>query len=51
MGTIESLGSEHGPARNACRSTPYDKRLRIYACNPGMPPHYIADGAKVVNWA
>ena len=27
----------------------YDKRWRIYARNPGMPPHYIADGAKVVN--
>jgi glucose-1-phosphate adenylyltransferase len=26
-----------------------DKRWRIYARNPGMPPHYIAPGGQVVN--
>ena len=24
----------------------YDARWRIYARNPGMPPHYVAEGAK-----
>ena len=27
----------------------YDKKWRIYARNPGMPPHYVAEGAKVIN--
>ena len=26
-----------------------DKRWRVYARNPGMPPHHIAEGAKVSN--
>ena len=27
----------------------YDKRWRIYSRNPGLPPHYIAPGARVQN--
>ena len=27
----------------------YDKKWRIYARNPGMPPHSVAEGAKIVD--
>ena len=27
----------------------YDKRWRIFARTTGLPPHYVADGAKIVN--
>ncbi len=48
VGTIESLWE----ANMDLLSTPmpidlHDKKWRVYARNPGMPPHYIAKGAKV----
>jgi glucose-1-phosphate adenylyltransferase len=50
VGTIESLWE----ANMDLLSTPlpidlHDKKWRVYARNPGMPPHYIAKGAKVVH--
>lgn len=48
VGTIESLWE----ANMDLLSTPlpidlHDKKWRVYARNPGMPPHYIAEGAMV----
>ena len=50
VGTIESLWE----ANMDLLSTPmpidlHDKKWRIYARNPGMAPHYIAEGAKVAD--
>ena len=50
VGTIESLWE----ANMDLLSTPmpidlHDKKWRIYARNPGMAPHYIADGAVVTD--
>lgn len=50
VGTIESLWEANMDLLEMPMPIDlYDKRWRIYARNPGMPPHYIADGAKVVN--
>jgi len=48
VGTVESLWE----ANMDLLSNPppidlHDKKWRIYARNPGMPPHYIAEGAAV----
>jgi glucose-1-phosphate adenylyltransferase len=50
VGTIESLWE----ANMDLLETPmpidmHDKKWRIFAKNPGMPPHYIADGATVTD--
>ena len=50
VGTIESLWE----ANMDLLATPlpidlHEKKWRIYARNPGMPPHYIAKGASVSN--
>ena len=50
VGTIESLWEANMDLLEIPMPIDlYDKRWRIYARNPGMPPHYIADGAKVIN--
>ena len=50
VGTIESLWEANMDLLEMPMPIDlYDKRWRIYARNPGMPPHYIADVAKVVN--
>lgn len=48
VGTIESLWEANMDLLS--RPLPidlHDKKWRIYARNPGMPPHYIAKGARV----
>ena len=48
VGTIESLWESNMDLLTLPMPIDLsDKRWRIYARNPGMPPHYIADGAKV----
>lgn len=50
VGTIESLWEANMDLLQ--RPSPidmYDKNWRIYSRNPGMPPHFVADGARVVN--
>jgi glucose-1-phosphate adenylyltransferase len=50
VGTIESLWEANMDLlRQPMPIDLYDKRWRIYARNPGMPPHYLAPGAQVVN--
>ena len=50
VGTIESLWESNMDLLTLPMPIDlHDKRWRIYARNPGMPPHYIADGAKVVS--
>ncbi|MGN0991925.1 MAG: glucose-1-phosphate adenylyltransferase, partial [Candidatus Ventricola sp.] len=50
VGTIESLWEANMDLLEMPMPIDlYDARWRIYARNPGMPPHYIAEGAKVVN--
>ena len=48
VGTIESLWESNMDLLTLPMPIDLsDKRWRIFAQNPGMPPHYIADGAKV----
>ena len=48
VGTIESLSESNMDLLTLPMPIDLsDKRWRIFARNPGMPPHYIADGAKV----
>ncbi len=48
VGTIESLWESNMDLLTLPMPIDLsDKRWRIYARNPGMPPHYIAEGAKV----
>ncbi len=50
VGTIESLWEANMDLlQQPMPIDLYDKRWRIYARNPGMPPHYVAPGAQVVN--
>ena len=50
VGTIESLWEANMDLLHQPMPIDlYDKRWRIYARNPGMPPHYVAPGALVVN--
>ena len=50
VGTIESLWEANMDLLEMPMPIDlYDARWRIYARNPGMPPHYVAEGAKVVN--
>jgi glucose-1-phosphate adenylyltransferase len=50
VGTIESLWeSNMDLLRQPMPIDLWDKRWRIYARNPGMPPHYIAAGARAFN--
>ena len=50
MGTIESLWEANMDLLEMPMPIDlYDKRWRIYARNPGMPPHCVAEGAKVVD--
>ena len=50
VGTIESLWEANMDLLEMPMPIDlYDKRWRIFARNPGMPPHYIAEGAKVIN--
>ena len=48
VGTIESLWESNMDLLTLPMPIDLsDKRWRIFARNPGMPPHYIADGSKV----
>ncbi len=50
VGTIESLWEANMDLlRQPMPIDLYDKKWRIYARNPGMPPHYAAPGAKIQN--
>lgn len=50
VGTIESLWEANMDLiDNPMPMNMHDKKWRIFAKNPGMPPHYIADGATVTN--
>ena len=50
VGTIESLWEANMDLLEMPMPIDlYDKRWRIYARNPGMPPHCVAEGAKVVD--
>ena len=50
VGTIESLWESNMDLLTLPMPIDLsDKRWRIYARNPGMPPHYIDKGAKVYN--
>ena len=50
VGTIESLWEANMDLLEMPMPIDlYDPRWRIYARNPGMPPHAVADGAKIVN--
>lgn len=50
VGTIESLWEANMDLLESPMPIDlYDKRWRIYARNPGMPPHYIAPGGLVDN--
>ena len=50
VGTIESLWEANMDLiDNPMPLNMHDKKWRIFAKNPGMPPHYIADGATVTN--
>jgi len=48
VGTIESLWEANMDLlENPMPMDMHDKNWRIFARNPGLPPHYIADGATV----
>ena len=48
VGTIESLWEANMDLlRQPMPIDLYDKKWRVYARNPGMPPHYVAPGAKI----
>ena len=50
VGTIESLWEANMDLiDNPMPMNMQDKKWRIYAKNPGMPPHYIAEGATVTD--
>ncbi|QTE68615.1 glucose-1-phosphate adenylyltransferase [Clostridiales bacterium] len=50
VGTIESLWEANMDLlENPMPMDMHDKKWRIYAKNPGMPPHYIAKGATVTD--
>ena len=50
VGTIESLWEANMDLLTMPMPIDlYDKRWRIYARNPGMPPHYVAPGGVVEN--
>ena len=50
VGTIESLWEANMDLlENPMPIDMHDKKWRIYSKNPGMAPHYIAKGAKVVD--
>ncbi|MBQ7488541.1 MAG: glucose-1-phosphate adenylyltransferase, partial [Clostridia bacterium] len=50
VGTIESLWESNMDLLTLPMPIDLsDKRWRIYARNPGMPPHHIAKGGKVIN--
>lgn len=50
VGTIESLWEANMDLiDNPMPMDMHDKKWRIYAKNPGLPPHYIAEGATVTN--
>lgn len=50
VGTIESLWEANMDLiDNPMPMDMHDKKWRIYAKNPGMPPHFIAEGATVTN--
>ena len=50
VGTIESLWEANMDLLEMPMPIDlYDPRWRIFARNPGMPPHCVAEGAKVVN--
>ena len=50
VGTIESLWEANMDLiKQTMPIDLYDKRWRIYARNPGMPPHYVAPGAQVAD--
>ena len=50
VGTIESLWEANMDLlENPMPMDMHDKKWRIFARNPGMPPHYIAEGATVTD--
>jgi glucose-1-phosphate adenylyltransferase len=50
VGTIESLWEANMDLiDNPMPMNMHDKKWRIYSKNPGMPPHYIAEGAVVTD--
>ena len=50
VGTIESLWEANMDLiDNPMPMNMHDKKWRIYSKNPGMPPHYISEGAVVTN--
>ena len=50
VGTIESLWEANMDVLDSPQEIDlHDKKWRIYAKNPGMPPHYVSDNAKVTN--
>ena len=50
VGTIESLWEANMDLlENPMPIDMHDKKWRIYAKNPGMPPHFIAKGANVTD--
>ena len=50
VGTIESLWEANMDLlENSMPIDMHDKKWRIFAKNPGMPPHYIAKGATVAD--
>lgn len=50
VGTIESLWEANMDLiDNPMPMNMHDKKWRIFAKNPGLPPHYIAEGATVNN--
>ena len=50
VGTIESLWEANMDLLESPMPIDmHDKKWRIFAKNPGMPPHYIADGATVTD--
>ena len=50
VGTIESLWEANMDLiDNPMPMDMHDKKWRIYSKNPGMPPHYISDGAVVTD--
>ena len=50
VGTIESLWEANMDLiDNPMPMNMHDKKWRIYSKNPGMPPHYISEGAVVTD--
>ena len=50
VGTIESLWEANMDLiDNPMPMNMHDKKWRIYSKNPGMPPHYISEGAVVID--